>query len=71
MKDTSWHTLDVAGLKQTLGCELERGLSSAEVASRLQQYGPNQLEDRGRSPFWQMFLRQFLDFMILILLVAA
>ena len=71
MNDVSWHTLDAAGLHQTLGCEPGRGLDSAEVERRLQQYGPNQLEDRRRRPIWQMFLRQFLDFMILILLVAA
>ncbi|HEX9869347.1 MAG TPA: HAD-IC family P-type ATPase, partial [Candidatus Tectomicrobia bacterium] len=48
-----------------------QGLSAAEVRSRLAAYGPNVLaEGRRRSP-WRMFVDQFKDFMILVLLIAA
>jgi magnesium-transporting ATPase (P-type) len=46
-------------------------LSAGEVRNRLAAYGPNVLaEGRRRSP-WRMFVDQFKDFMILVLLVAA
>jgi P-type Ca2+ transporter type 2C len=48
-----------------------QGLSSGEAAARLKQLGPNELiEKKKKSPF-QMFLDQFLDFMILVLIAAA
>jgi Ca2+-transporting ATPase len=51
--------------------DLKIGLSSAEVKKRLNEVGPNQLEEKkGRTP-WDMFLGQFKDVLVLILLIAA
>ena len=48
-----------------------KGLPAAEARKRLTEYGPNVLkEKRGKSPF-SMFLDQFTDFMILVLIAAA
>ncbi|HLB03152.1 MAG TPA: cation-translocating P-type ATPase [Nitrospiria bacterium] len=48
-----------------------KGLPAAEARKRLAEYGPNVLkEKRGKSPF-SMFLDQFTDFMILVLIAAA
>ncbi len=47
------------------------GLPSSELAPRLEQYGPNELEEKKKVPAWMLFLRQFKDFMILILAAAA
>jgi P-type Ca2+ transporter type 2C len=47
------------------------GLSSAEAARRLGRYGPNRLAETPREPRWRVFLRQFQNLLILILLVAA
>ncbi len=49
----------------------EQGLSADEAAKRLGHYGPNALEEKRRTPPWLLFLRQFTDFMILILAAAA
>jgi Ca2+-transporting ATPase len=47
------------------------GLNSQEAAARLDQHGRNELQEKpGRSPV-AMFLDQFKDFMILVLLAAA
>ncbi|MCK9419613.1 MAG: cation-transporting P-type ATPase, partial [Nitrospirae bacterium] len=47
-----------------------QGLGSDEARARLDQYGPNELVEKKKSPF-MMFLDQFKDFMILILIAAA
>ncbi len=47
------------------------GLSSQEVASRLEKYGANTLQEGKKKSLLQKFVDQFKDFMILVLLVAA
>lgn len=48
-----------------------QGLSSAQAARLLQQYGPNRLPDPPAPGPFQIFLRQFLSPFIYILLIAA
>jgi len=48
-----------------------RGLTSEEARQRLEDYGPNELVEKKRKPLWMMFLDQFKDFMILVLIAAA
>ncbi len=65
-----WHHKDVDRIFSELKTS-PRGLSSDEAAARLKQFGPNILiEKKKKSPFI-MFLYQFRDFMILVLIVAA
>ncbi len=47
------------------------GLSTAEAAKRLAQHGPNELKAKKKKTPFLMFLDQFKDFMILILIGAA
>src|SRR5215510_1541353 len=54
-----------------LGVDPSQGLSAAEAASRLASHGPNQLAGGKKEPAWRAFLRQYEDFMQLILLGAA
>lgn len=49
----------------------EQGLSSAEAATRLEKYGPNQLHQEEKTPLWQLVLEQFDDLLVKILLGAA
>ncbi len=48
-----------------------KGLSAAEAQQRLQKYGRNELAGKKKEPGWQAFLRQYKDFMQILLLVAA
>ena len=49
----------------------ENGLSSAQAQQRLQKYGPNKLKE-GEKPTWfQRFLAQLKDPMLIILMIAA
>ena len=54
-----------------LGSNVETGLSSVEAAQRLLAYGENKLEQKGRMPFILLFLSQFVNMIIVILIVAA
>jgi Ca2+-transporting ATPase len=49
----------------------EAGLSQAEAQKRLIEYGPNELQKEKRSSPVKMFLEQFTDILIIILLVAT
>jgi Ca2+-transporting ATPase len=55
----------------SLGTNVSRGLSAAEVASRLAWFGPNVLEPAKRVPAWRKFLGQFADPLIYLLLAAV
>src|SRR3954454_13695105 len=54
-----------------LGVDPSRGLSAAEAASRLASRGRNELAAGKKEPAWRAFLRQYEDFMQLVLLAAA
>ena len=49
----------------------DQGLSSSEAQKRLVEYGPNVLSEGQKEKLWQVFLRQFKDFLVIILLLAA
>lgn len=63
-------------LKETTKCFEElnsssKGLSSADAAVRLNEYGPNALKEIKKKTLLMMFLDQFKDFMIIVLIGAA
>lgn len=66
----NWHALAWERCLEMLQTS-ERGLKSAEVARRVHEHGPNQLAESDRVSPWVMFLNQFRDFMIVVLLVAT
>ncbi len=70
MKTVAWHAVTVEEALQALGTSAS-GLSSAEATSRLERFGPNELVERKKKTAFAMFLDQFADFMIIVLLSAA
>ena len=56
---------------QELDVNPSQGLSSEEASQRLQKYGPNKLAEKKKTPLFLVFLGQFNDPMIYILLAAA
>ncbi len=69
-KPMVWHQLDPEKVVKKLESS-ENGLSFTEAGRRLEQYGPNELIEKERKSLWMMFLDQFRDFMILVLIAAA
>lgn len=70
MAKPCWHTMTVTEALQQLSSTTQ-GLSSAEARQRLAIHGPNALPEGRRRSLWMMFLSQFADFMIGVLLAAA
>ena len=65
-----WHTKEASEVIEGLGSSL-RGLSLEEAGRRLQEYGPNELEEKKKKTLTSLFLDQFRDFMIIVLIAAA
>jgi len=65
-----WHLKDVKEIFEQIQSS-SNGLSSEEAARRLGEYGPNELKEKAKKTIFMMFLDQFRDFMILVLIVAA
>jgi Ca2+-transporting ATPase len=66
----TWHTTDIEKILQELKTD-PNGLSADDAARRLQEHGRNELAEKKKKPAWLMFLLQFKDLMIIILMAAA
>lgn len=62
---------EAAEVARGLGVDPSVGLSAAEARSRLATHGPNQLTGGKSEPAWRAFVRQYEDFMQIVLLAAA
>jgi Ca2+-transporting ATPase len=65
-----WHSQEINEVVTELSSSLQ-GISSAEARKRLLEYGPNELEEKKKKPPFFLFLDQFKNFMILVLIAAA
>ncbi len=65
------YRVPVAEAIRRLETDPDAGLGKIEVERRRQRYGANVLEERARRPVYRLFLNQFKDLLIGVLLVAA
>lgn len=71
MVETHWHTMQAAEVIKSLDTTVDAGLSLSEAENRLKKYGYNQLEEKeGVSPF-MLFLGQFNNLIVWVLIAAA
>src|SRR5699024_2776068 len=66
-----WYKMDVEAVEQKLHVTTKRGLTDKQAEQRQKQYGPNRLESEKKVSKWLIFLKQFQDFMVLVLLAAT
>jgi Ca2+-transporting ATPase len=64
-----WHAMEIQQVFDVLECS-PKGLTSAEADRRLQKFGYNELVERKRVTPLQIFLNQFKDVFVIMLLVA-
>jgi Ca2+-transporting ATPase len=67
----TWYSLAPEEAAQRLQVDPAKGLSAAEAQQRLGQYGPNVLASKRKESPLHALLRQYRDFMQIILIVAA
>ncbi|MEW5745215.1 MAG: cation-translocating P-type ATPase [Nitrospirota bacterium] len=65
-----WHQKNIEDTIGGLRCS-PQGLSPEEAQRRLAEYGRNELREKKRRTPFMMFLDQFRDFMIMVLIAAA
>jgi Ca2+-transporting ATPase len=66
-----WHVLGGAEAAERLDVDPGRGLEAGEVAARLARHGRNELAEVSRRPPWQLFVDQFRNVLIAVLVGAA
>lgn len=70
-EEGNWHQLKTQQVIDKLATDAENGLSEAEVALRLEKFGPNELIDRGGKSPWKILWEQLTNIMVLILIFSA
>lgn len=65
-----WNNLEIEEALSSLQ-SAPHGLSQEEAQLRLAEYGPNELQEKKRVSYWILFLQQFKNFLVVILLIAA
>ena len=71
MANLEWYNLEKEAVEKELSTSLSKGLDDKEAAERLERYGYNEIEQKKRKTIFQMYIDQFKDFMIIILIIAA
>jgi len=64
-----WHAMETEEFMKSLKAS-EKGLSEEEAKRRLEEFGPNELVERKRVTRFQIFLGQFKDIFVIMLLIA-
>jgi Ca2+-transporting ATPase len=67
----AWHQLSAEAAVQRLDTDAQAGLTPQEARERLERHGANEIREGRRHGPLAMFLGQFTDFMILVLIAAA
>ncbi|MEK4875205.1 calcium-translocating P-type ATPase, SERCA-type [Bacillus sp. FSL W8-0102] len=66
-----FYEMERPDIEKKLNVNLEKGLNSKEVEKRRKQFGVNELEEGESQSAFKLFISQFKDFMILVLLAAT
>ena len=66
----NWHSYDIETVLEKLNTRIS-GLTDDEAKERLSQHGYNELEEKKKESYFQVFLRQFKNPIIYVLIFAA
>ena len=71
MTQNYFHSQPVQETVRQLDAQLATGLTQADVARRLHEHGENALPESKKTPLWRLFVAQFQDFVVLLLIAAV
>jgi magnesium-transporting ATPase (P-type) len=66
-----WQANSPDTIAKMLDTNLQKGLSSNQIDAKIQKHGPNQLDEDPRTPLYIIFLLQFYNIIVAMLLFAA
>ncbi len=66
-----WHMLKTEEVLRRLQTSTKMGLADNEIESRKEKYGSNKLQEKKKENIVIKFVKQFNDFMIIILIIAS
>ncbi len=66
-----WYTKNIKEIEKELKTNLKTGLKDIDVKIRLDEFGENIIEEGKKESLFVKFIKQFKDFMIIILIIAA
>lgn len=66
-----WQTLRKEEVLRKLNTDEKQGLTEKKVQERQEKYGKNKLQEKKKESFIVKFIKQFNDFMIIILIIAS
>ncbi|KKN32215.1 hypothetical protein LCGC14_0816080 [marine sediment metagenome] len=70
LKNIHAHSIDFKDAAKELDVSLDTGLTEQEAQNRLEKYGTNELVKQKGKTAWQIFVGQFRDFLVYLLLFA-
>lgn len=66
-----WHNKSANEVERELKTSREKGLAKEEIGKRKEKYGVNKLKEKKKESLLIRFIKQFNDFMIIILIIAS
>lgn len=70
MENLNAHSKEAEEVVETLDSDIEGGLTESQVEQRIEKYGRNELKKEKGKSAWDIFIGQFKDFLIYLLLFA-
>ena len=67
----NWHAKKICEVENILKTSIKKGLSAKDVEERKTKFGQNKLQEQKKESFIVRFIKQFNDFMIIILIIAS
>ena len=71
MANGIWHSVEAAQVLKELDTDIHRGLTDDEAKRRIEKYGYNELKKEEKVSPFTIFLNQFKNILIIILLIAT
>ena len=66
-----WHTKNTDEIERKLNTNIQKGLTNKEAQKRQEEQGKNKLKEKKKEGIIIRFIKQFNDFMIIILIIAS
>lgn len=66
-----WYTKEISDIETNFRTNKKYGINNQEAKKRLQYFGENKLQDKKKENIFIKFIKQFNDFMVIILIIAS